>query len=72
MGDNICAVCMRRISHHTIEEVADCTDKYRMIELERLANKECCSCGESADLQDPNGEYWCHGCLSWQTQRNDE
>ncbi len=72
MPDNICAICLRRISAHTIEEVKYCQDKYQLLEVERFANKECCSCGAPADMIDTDEKnFWCNGCLAWQTQLND-
>lgn len=72
MTENVCAVCLRRISAHTIKEAAECTRKFGMVEVERTANKLCISCGSESDLLDPNGTYWCNSCLAWQAQRNDE
>lgn len=70
--DNICAVCFRRFSVHTLGEVKECTEKFGYVELERTANQECISCGVPADLNDPvSGEYYCHGCFSWIAQLND-
>lgn len=72
MSDNICSICFRRISAHTITEVKECTSKFSIVELERQANQECISCGVPADLLDPiSNEYYCHGCLQWLTQLND-
>lgn len=72
MTDNICAVCYRRISAHTIEEVVACQEKFGYVELERTANEECISCGCSSDLRDPTtGLYWCNSCLAWSSQLND-
>jgi hypothetical protein len=71
MPDNICSICLRRISAHTLDEVKKCTDKFRMVELERTANKECVSCGDPADLADTDNIYWCHSCLMWRSQLND-
>lgn len=68
MADNICAICFRRISKHSLEEVKACTEKFQMEELERMANKECCSCGCPADLQDINEVYWCNVCLQWNSE----
>lgn len=70
--DNICAICHRRISAHSIEEVQKCSSEYSMLEIERTANELCISCGCPSDLCDPNGEFWCNGCLAWTTQLNDE
>jgi hypothetical protein len=73
MIDNICAVCFRRISAHTVREVAICQEKFGYVELERTANKLCVSCGCPSDLLDPcTNEFYCNGCLMWQTQLNDE
>lgn len=71
MSNNICSVCMRRFSEHSLQQVKECTEQFALVELERQANGECISCGDSADIQDINGTYFCHGCLMWLTQLND-
>jgi hypothetical protein len=68
----ICSVCMRRFSEHTIADVQECSKKYDEIQIERLANEECHSCGCPSDMIDTKGYFWCHGCLQWNSQLNDE
>lgn len=73
MGDNICAVCNRRISAHSLEEVKQCTEQWDYVELERTANELCISCGDPSDIVDPaTNNYYCHGCFMWMAQLNDE
>ncbi len=73
MSENVCAVCQRRMSAHTIEDVQKCSSEFSVIELERTANEECISCGDPGDVNDPvTGDYYCHGCFAWISQLNDE
>jgi len=73
MSDNVCAVCYKRFSAHTIEEVRECTKKFGYVELERTANKLCVSCGSESDFIDPStNEYYCNPCMMWMCQLNDE
>jgi len=69
----ICSICKRKIPDHTVAEAEECSRQFALVELERTANKLCISCGCPSDMMDPNtNEYWCHSCMMWSSQLNDE
>lgn len=69
----ICSICNKKVFDHTVEDARVCNEKIFNIQLQRVADEKCYSCGSDPDITDPNtGELWCHGCFAWYAQLNDE